>query len=54
MRFGDQVKIEDIGILATFIRKIRNEVELELCGERFWLPERCVSLAFYDEEFEAA
>lgn len=54
MRFGDQVKIEDIGVLATYIKKIGDEVELEMFGVRFWLPERCVSLPFLDEDDEAA
>lgn len=38
MKFGDLVKIEDIGPLAVFIRAVGNEAELELFGERFWIP----------------
>ena len=42
MKRGDLVKIHDIGQLAMFIRRIGHEVELELCGETFWLPDSLV------------
>ena len=44
MRYGDLVKIEDIGPLASFIRRVGNEIELELCGERFWMPADLVNV----------
>lgn len=42
MKYGDLVKIEDIGPLATFISRNGDELELELFGDRFWIPERLV------------
>ena len=49
MKFGEMVKIEDIGVLAMFIRRNRNEVELEMFGERFWLPAHLVHPVIEEE-----
>ena len=53
MRFGEMVKIDDIGQPALFIRRDGKEVELELFGVRFWLPDYLVS-AISDEDEDAA
>ena len=40
MSIGTQVKIPDIGPLATVIQSGRNMVKLELEGEQFWIERR--------------
>ena len=40
IKVGDTVKVEDIGPLAVCLDVRRNEVELELEGERFWIAKR--------------
>ena len=40
MKIGCEVKIEDVGPLAVIVGVRRGEVELELEGERFWMPKR--------------
>ena len=48
MKYGDLVKIDDIGQPAIFIRRNGDGLELELCGERFWMPASLVSLITED------
>ena len=38
MNVGTQVKIPDIGPLATVVQPGKNMVKLELEGEQFWMP----------------
>ena len=40
MKIGTRVKIEDIGPLAVCVNVRRKEIELELEGERFWIPKK--------------
>lgn len=42
MRKGTQVKIPDVGPLATVIQGGRRMVKLELEGERFWIAKELV------------
>ncbi len=37
MSVGTQVKIPDIGPLATVVQTGRNAVKIDLLGERFWI-----------------
>lgn len=41
---GRMAKIEDIGPLAKVIAVDGDEIELELEGERFWMPARLVRI----------
>ena len=50
MRIGDLVKIEDIGQPALLIHVYGDEVDLELCGERFLLPAELVASVDADED----
>lgn len=43
MKVGCMVKIEDIGPLAVCVGIRPGAVQLELEGERFWMPVRLVS-----------
>ena len=40
MKVGVKIKIEDIGPLATCLNVARGKIEVELEGERFWIPKR--------------
>lgn len=44
MTAGTQVKIPDIGPLATVVRAGRNMVKVELMGERFWIESRLLEI----------
>lgn len=37
MNIGTQVKILDIGPLATVVQTRRNMVKIDFMGERFWI-----------------
>lgn len=37
LRTGENVKIPDIGPLATVVQTGRNAVKVDLLGERFWI-----------------
>ncbi len=37
MNIGTQVKIQDIGPLATVIQISKNEVKVDFLGEKFWI-----------------
>ncbi len=38
LRVGEEVKIPDIGPLATVVQTGRRMVKLELEGDQFWMP----------------
>lgn len=44
MKAGWKVKIEDIGPLATVVQVLDGMVELELEGEKFWMPNGLVEI----------
>lgn len=50
IKVGDMVKIEDIGVLALCVSIEHKDYELELCGERFWLPQDICHPVVDDEE----
>ena len=50
MKIGEMVKIEDIGIPALLVAEKGDQFELELCGERLWMPKRLVGPLTWDEE----
>ena len=54
MRFGDLAKIDDIGQPAIFIQQDGTEIELEMFGIRFWLPDWLVTPFGTEEEDDAA
>lgn len=43
------VKIEDIGQPAVLIQEKGGEVELELLGERFWMPRYLVKVMDFED-----
>lgn len=49
MKAGAQVKIPDIGPLATVVQPGRNMVRLELDGEQFWIERRLCEEVKQDE-----
>lgn len=51
MAVGTQVKIPDIGPLATVIQTGRNMVKIDLLGERFWIEKELLEVpGFGDDE----
>jgi len=51
MGAGTQVKIPDIGSLATVIRTGRNMVKIDLLGEQFWIEKELLETpGFGDDE----
>ena len=40
MKPGARIKIEDIGQVATCLNVGRGKIEVELDGEKFWIPKR--------------
>lgn len=54
MKIGDIVKIADVGTPAKVVAIRRDEMFLELDGERFWIQSRFVEPIIDDLEDEAA
>ena len=51
MRTGTQVKIPDIGPLATVVQTGRNMVKIDLLGQRFWIEKGLLEIpGFGDDE----
>ena len=51
MSVGTQVKIPDIGPLATVVQTGRNMVKIDLLGERFWVEKDLLEVpGFGDDE----
>ena len=51
MSVGTQVKIPDIGPLATVVQTSRNAVKIDLLGERFWIDKDLLEVpGFGDDE----
>lgn len=46
MTVGAQVKIPDIGPLATVIQTGRNMVKIDLMGEKFWIEKKLLEVPF--------
>lgn len=44
MSVGTQVKIPDIGPLATVVQTGRNMVKIDFLGERFWIAKDLLEL----------
>lgn len=44
MGAGTQVKIPDIGLLATVIQTGRNMVKVDFLGERFWIEKNLLEV----------
>lgn len=44
MSVGTQVKIPDIGPLATVIRTGRNMVKVDFLGEKFWIEKNLLEV----------
>ena len=49
MSAGTQVKIPDVGPLATVIQTGRNMVKIELLGERFWIEKELLEVPGFGE-----
>lgn len=50
MTAGTQVKIPDIGPLATVVRTGRNMVKVELMGERFWIERHLLEIPWAGDD----
>lgn len=51
MSTGTQVKIPDIGPLATVVQTGRNMAKIDLLGERFWIAKDLLEVpGFGDDE----
>lgn len=51
MSIGTQVKIPDIGPLATVVQTGRNMVKVDFLGEKFWIEKELLELpGFGDDE----
>ena len=51
MNVGTQVKIPDIGPLATVVQTGRNMVKVDFLGEKFWIEKELLELpGFGDDE----
>lgn len=51
MSVGTQVKIPDIGPLATVVQTGRNMVKIDLFGEKFWIEKELLEVpGFGDDE----
>lgn len=51
MRVGTQVKIPDIGPLATVVQAGRNAVKVDFLGEKFWIEKDLLEVpGFGDDE----
>lgn len=51
MGVGTQVKIPDIGPLATVVQTGRNMVKVDFLGEKFWIEKELLELpGFGDDE----
>lgn len=51
MSIGTQVKIADIGPLATVVQTGRNMVKIDLMGEKFWIERELLEVpGFGDDE----
>ena len=51
MGLGTQVKIPDIGPLATVVQTGRNMVKVDFLGEKFWIEKELLELpGFGDNE----
>lgn len=50
MSKGMQVKIPDIGPLATVVQTGRHKVKLDLLGERFWIAKELVEVPEFGGE----
>ncbi len=51
MGVGTQVKIPDIGPLATVVQTGRNMVKVDFLGEKFWIEKELLELpGFGDNE----
>ena len=51
MSIGTQVKIPDIGPLATVIQTGRNMVKVDFLGEKFWIEKNLLEVpGFGDDE----
>ncbi len=51
MSVGTQVKIPDIGPLATVVQTGRNMVKIDFLGEKFWIEKELLEVpGFGDDE----
>lgn len=50
MSVGTQVKIPDIGPLATVVQTGRNAVKIDLLGEKFWIEKNLLEVPGVDDE----
>ncbi len=51
MSAGTQVKIPDIGPLATVVQTGRNMVKIDIMGEKFWIEKELLEApGFGDDE----
>lgn len=50
MPVGTEVKIPDIGPLATVIQTGRNMVKLDLMGAKFWIEKDLLEIPGVDDE----
>ena len=50
MAVGTQVKIPDIGPLATIVQDGRSMAKVELLGERFWIEKSLLESPWLSED----
>lgn len=50
MAIGTEVKISDIGPLATVIQTGRRMVKIDLLGERFWIERDLLEVPGYGDD----
>lgn len=50
MSAGTQVKIPDVGPLATVVQTGRNMVKIEFMGEQFWIEKELLEVPGFGED----
>lgn len=50
MSAGTQVKIPDVGPLATVVQTGRNMVKIDFMGERFWIKKELLEVPGFGED----